>query len=223
MAYAALPAKVANDTLTVGNYTTIKGNFEAGVPDIFTTPGDIAVATGADAAARLGVGAAGTILMPDAGEPTGLKWGIQPTCKVYNNAEQATTRFGWRTLTFNTERWDTDGMHSVLANTSRLTVPTDGDGYYLVGGNVTLKTTDLGKNGYYHGLRILLGGASVVAQFGPIQCVANDYDLALAVTVISARSAADYFELQVFTDAPDLVVAMAANHSPEFWAIWQRA
>ena len=45
MAYAALPAKIATDTLDLADYNKIKGNFEAGVPDIMTTKGDIAAAS----------------------------------------------------------------------------------------------------------------------------------------------------------------------------------
>ena len=222
MAYAALPAKVASDTLTLGNYNTIKGNFEAGVPDIFTAKGDIAAATAADEAVRLAVGAAGTVLIPSAGEATGLLWQIQPTARVYNNADQATTQNNWRTLTFNSERWDGNSMHSTSSNTSRLTVPASGGGVYLIGANVTLKTTDLAGSDYYHGLRLLVNGASIVAQTGPTQTVADSYDLALQVQALNALSATDYVEVQVFTDAPDLLVMVAASYSPEFWAIWQR-
>jgi hypothetical protein len=46
----------------------------AGVPDIFTTKGDLAVATAADTAARLGVGANNTILMADSAATPGVKW-----------------------------------------------------------------------------------------------------------------------------------------------------
>lgn len=41
---------------------------------IFDAKGDLAVGTGADAAARLGVGADGSVLTADATQPTGIKW-----------------------------------------------------------------------------------------------------------------------------------------------------
>lgn len=47
-----------------------------GIPaTIFDAKGDIIAATAADTAARLAVGANGTVLMADSGESTGLKWG----------------------------------------------------------------------------------------------------------------------------------------------------
>ena len=56
MAYTIVPTITSGDlaTATWGN-TYIKNNFAAGVPDIFTTDGDMAVATGANAAERVAV------------------------------------------------------------------------------------------------------------------------------------------------------------------------
>jgi len=46
MTYTAVPTKSTGDLWTAANHNTyIKDNFAAGVPDIFTTKGDIAVAT----------------------------------------------------------------------------------------------------------------------------------------------------------------------------------
>lgn len=41
---------------------------------IWNTKGDLAAATGSDAAIRLGIGVDGTVLTADSGEPTGMKW-----------------------------------------------------------------------------------------------------------------------------------------------------
>ncbi len=46
----------------------------ATIPAILTAKGDLVVASAADTAAILGVGAAGTYLIPDSGEACGLKW-----------------------------------------------------------------------------------------------------------------------------------------------------
>jgi hypothetical protein len=48
----------------------------SGIPaTIFDAKGDLIAASAADTAARLAVGANGTVLMADSGETTGLKWG----------------------------------------------------------------------------------------------------------------------------------------------------
>jgi len=56
MAYTVIPTITTGDVATAswGN-TYLKNNFAAGVPDIFTTDGDMAVATGSNAAERVSV------------------------------------------------------------------------------------------------------------------------------------------------------------------------
>jgi len=53
-----------------------RDNFAAGVPDIFTTKGDLAVASDSDAAGRLGIGTNGKILTADSVESLGAKWAL---------------------------------------------------------------------------------------------------------------------------------------------------
>jgi len=74
-AYTPVPTVNTGDLWTAANHNTyIRDNFAAGVPDIFTTKGDLALASGADAAGRLGVGADYTVLGALASETLGLKW-----------------------------------------------------------------------------------------------------------------------------------------------------
>jgi hypothetical protein len=83
MAYVAVPTKSTGDLWTAAdNNTYIRDNFAAGVPDIFTTKGDIAVATAADAASRLGVGADGQVLTAASGEATGILWAADTLATV---------------------------------------------------------------------------------------------------------------------------------------------
>ena len=49
-----------------------------------------------------------------------------PACRIYHDAAQEITSGTWTTLTFNSERFDTDDMHSVLANTNRIYAQRDG-------------------------------------------------------------------------------------------------
>jgi len=48
-----------------------------------------------------------------------------PACRVYNNVTQNLVT-GFTTLTFNTERYDTDNMHSTVSNLTRITFNTAG-------------------------------------------------------------------------------------------------
>ena len=80
MAYTAVPTKSPGDTWSASDHNTyVRDNFAAGVPDIFTTKGDIAAATAANAAARVGVASTnGYVLLAASGESAGVKWGLDP-------------------------------------------------------------------------------------------------------------------------------------------------
>ena len=216
MAYADIGDIATGAVISEAYLDQIRANFQAGVPDIFTTKGDIAVATAADTAARLAVGADDATLVPDASTATGLAWQIQPAARVYNNAAIDPAPGTWVTLTFNTERFDTDAMHSTVTNTSRLTVPTGGDGLYLIGGNLELDSGG-GAGGSDKGIRILLNGTTPIAvNFN--EMLSTGVDTVIAISTVYALTAKDYVELQVYTEG-DVNVLADGNFSPEFYAI----
>ena len=219
MAYADIGDIATGAVISEAYLDQIRANFQAGVPDIFTTKGDIAVATAADTAARLPVGADDATLVPDASTATGLAWQIQPAARVYNDAAIDPAPGGWVTLTFNTERFDTDAMHSTSTNTGRLTVPTGGDGLYLIGGNLELDSGG-GAGGSDKGIRILLNGTTPIAvNFN--EMLSTGVDTVIAISTVYALTAKDYVELQVYTEG-DVNVLADGNFSPEFYAIWLR-
>ncbi len=105
MAYTAHPTVITGQTWTASNQNTyVRDNFIAGVPDIFTTKGDIVVASGADVAIRLGVGSDEQILIACSTESGGIKWanicaqvnlsaaGITPD--QTNGCAEAETKYG---------------------------------------------------------------------------------------------------------------------------------
>jgi hypothetical protein len=80
MAYTAIPYRAAGDPGYTADQINawIANNMAAMAPDIFTTKGDLFVATGADVGARLAVGANDQILTADSGQTTGVKWAYDP-------------------------------------------------------------------------------------------------------------------------------------------------
>ena len=104
---------------------------------IVDAKGDLIAATGADAVSRLAVGANGTTLVADSSEATGLRWaapagasfiGVQATKSTDQSCAASTNT----QITWDTHAFDTDGFHSTLTNTQRLTVPAGLGGYYKV-------------------------------------------------------------------------------------------
>ena len=221
MAFASMPAKIASDTLTLGNYNTLRDNFELTAPGLVTTKGDIVAATAANATSRLQVGADGSVFIAASGEATGVKWKIVPSCRAYNDAAIDPATSSWVTLTFNQERWDTNTMHDLVTNSSRLTIPTGGDGIYAIDGGALFDTSGVGGGTAYYGIRVILGGATVIKQLGPVEITQDTHDMGMAISALYNLAATNYVELQVFTTA-DINILSTANVSPEFGATWIR-
>jgi hypothetical protein len=62
------------------------------------------------------------------------KIGTIPTVRAYNNSDETITNNTFQTLTFDTNRYDSGGLHSTSSNTSRLTAPIGG--VYVITANV---------------------------------------------------------------------------------------
>lgn len=162
---------------------------------IIAAKGDLIVGTANDTPGILTVGANGSIIVADSGETTGLKWAAPSStstfvgCKVYNSANFNLAHNTYTQITFNSESFDSDGFHSTVTNTSRLTIPSGKDGKYRISfyGNVAGMTADdriiirIYKNGS--------GQELFVIQ------TAYDDDCGGHISVVHSAVAGDYFEV----------------------------
>lgn len=141
-----------------------------------------------------------------------------PACRVYNNAAQSITDNTETTVAFNSERYDTDSMHSTSVNTSRITFNTAG--LYVVG--FLLEFTAAADYFLcYASLR--LNGTTQIDE-------ASSFGIASAASAVKLRAvttykfaANDYLEIRAYQDntanaARNLQVA--GQRAPEFWATW---
>jgi len=130
--------------------------------------------------------------------------------RVYNSSNISIDNATQTQLTFDSERYDTDLIHSTVANTSRLTCQTAGK--YAIFGGVRFAS---GAANTRRLVYLLLNGNTVIAQTQETspnaqiqyQTIGTIYDL----------SVGEYVELQVYQDSGSaLNVEVAANYSPEF-------
>ena len=132
-----------------------------------------------------------------------------PAARVHNSANItgiATTTD--TALTFDTERFDTDTIHSTSSNTGRLTATTAGK--YLIVGNAGWTADPVNATIY-----IRLNGSTFIARQGLVA----DYRV-MNVSTIYDLAATDYVELVVNqASGSDKIIEAVSNTSPEFMMI----
>ena len=135
------------------------------------------------------------------------------SARVRNSAAISLTSGTAAALTFNSERFDTDTIHSTSSNTERLTATTAGK--YQVTGHVEF-AAGATSNGHWR-LELRLNGTTVIAsQDGRFH---DDIALTTRATITTYYefAATDYVELRVTQTGRDtLNVTAAGNYSPEF-------
>lgn len=106
MSFSPVPTVATGDIWTAAQHNTyIRDNFAAGVPGLFTTKGDIAIASASQVAGRLGVGSAGQALTPDSAEALGVKWAGFPTWGLWTNAAWDSVAKNIGVYTVNASDW----------------------------------------------------------------------------------------------------------------------
>lgn len=129
--------------------------------------------------------------------------------RVYHNAHQAIPNSTSTILSYNSERYDTDAIHSPTVNNSRLTCKTAGK--YVINTQIAWETIVGGRRN----IVILLNGATSIA---------NEWRNAMVggicrhqIATIYHLAVNDYVETRVYHDqgAP-LNVVCTSQYSPEF-------
>lgn len=102
---------------------------------IWDTKGDLAAATGADAASKLAAGTDNYVLIADSAQSVGLKWGVAPPFILNTQTASYTLVLG--------DAGKLVGMNVGSANT--LTVPTNASVAYPTGTQVTVRQVGAGQ------------------------------------------------------------------------------
>ena len=199
MAYTAVPIVATGDLWTASNHNTyIRDNFAAGVPDIFTTKGDLAVASAADTAARLAAGANGQTLVADSAQALGIKWdgGIAAHC-VVNPAQNILTDVE-SLVRFDTETFDSHGCVTTGANW-RFIAPVSGI-YY-----VSTVLGFLSNSGWADGeiayAKLYLNGASYIFLDRKQSMITGNLTMTLSGGTLISMTATQFIYLQIFQNS----------------------
>lgn len=120
-------------------------------------------------------------------------------------------------LSFDTEHYDTDNMHSTVTNSSRITVNTAGK--YQFGTNVQIQSNSSGFREVF-----LRKNGSVLIAYN-LLAPANGNVTIANLTTTDTFIVGDYVEVVVYqnsggTLAVDSTVPSGNRYSPLFWATW---
>jgi hypothetical protein len=137
-----------------------------------------------------------------------------PSCRVYNSVNISIANNTDTALTFDSERWDSELMHSVSSNQGRITIVTPGK--YLVIAQVDWAT---GTGTNPRKVWIRKNGTTVVGQGLQPNESSGGVATQNVVTLVNLV-AGDYLEVLVRqTSGGALNVLASADFSPEFMAM----
>jgi|GEM_PF-1040088 len=212
-------AGTANE-ITLTNGDGVSGNPTASLPPSLTFTGKT-ITGGTYSGPTLSGTIAGTpawassqaITLASAAQPniTSLKGSTAVAASVYNSANETLTDSTWAILTFDSERDDTDAIHSTSSNTGRLTCTVAGR--YHIEGNVAfaiatgVRHIGISLNSAAGSGFIAMDDRLALSGYSTIIHISRDYTLAVN----------DYVTLQARQDSGgNLDVQGAANYTPEF-------
>jgi len=133
-------------------------------------------------------------------------------CRLRNSADEATVNNTLEYLDFDTESYDTDGMHEGVTNPSRITIKTAG--VYAFGAVVKWEANATGQR-----LVLLYMNRTTLIDVDERDATPNGRPSYLRIASTREFAVTDYIEVRVRqTSGGDLNVESASDYAPVFWA-----
>lgn len=129
---------------------------------------------------------------------------VVPTCRAYSSGDNtAILTTAARVVPLDQEEWDTDGMHSTVTNTSRITVVTKG--LYLIIGRAAITANNAGDTPV--AVQLYKNGGTTTPG---TQLIGRGMANATAV-VMDQMAATDYIELRLANNTAGTVTTSATS------------
>jgi hypothetical protein len=200
-----LYASAANTLARLGIGSSGQGlQVVAGVPSwsatstsTLTTTGDILYASAANTLARRAIGSDGQVLTVSSGVPT---WSAPAAsafagCGLTNSGTQTVNNNTSTLMTYATENYDTDGFHSTVSQTARITIPSGKAGYYIFTAGADFPSN---ATGYRTIIILKNGGGTGLETRTP---AINGAGTLICTTTAINAAVGDYFEVSVYQNS----------------------
>lgn len=133
------------------------------------------------------------------------------TVSADRNASTTLSNDTWTTITFGNEDWDTNGLHSTVTNTGRLTIPSGFDGIWLFTMMLDFDTNTSGSRG----VRLVTNGSTL--NYGPmVPAATTTLRTRVSHTLMLDASAGDYFTVEGYQNRGGTLDVVAGK----FQAVW---
>jgi len=157
------------------------------------------------------LGAINTVPLSDGA--AGLAMAVTSNVRVTHSVLQAIANSTATVLAFDTERFDTDTMHDVSVNNSRITIQTAGK--YIIWAGIRWQANATGDRE-----AIILRNGTIVEASVRLPVVGVNAPTDQQPVAIVDAAVNDFFEVRVFQlSTISLNIEKAADFSPEFGAI----
>ena len=135
--------------------------------------------------------------------------GYDQGARVYHGVDQSISNITNTILSFDNERYDTDTIHDIVTNNSRLTCKTAGK--YLIMSTVAFDTNATGRRKAW----LLLNGVTVITMGTVLVLAATDWCV-FSLGTIYDLAVNDYVEVLVYQDSGVALLVKLGAGSAEF-------
>ena len=141
-----------------------------------------------------------------------------PVCRAYKSTAFSHNSTGNSLpITLDSERFDNAAIHNTSSSTTRMTIPTGGDGKYLFGGSIEYAANATGVRT----IGVRSGGTLFIAT-QTFQASGTNVTTGSVCSVYSL-AAAGYVEMTSYQNSGgNLDINASSAYSPEFWIQWIR-